>query len=135
MIFLVKSRSYLVTLIIAFTVFLTGCETSDATLRKGGHSEAYIQGFHDGRHSGMKEAGNYLEHMVKDTQRFSKDPEYREGWLAGEAEGKRMQQEANAAVGTYHGNKIRKDSELDPNAIGKDVTKDVDTKTLENLYK
>jgi len=45
-----------------------------------------------------------------------------------------MQQEANAAVGTYHGYKIQKDAELDPNAIGKDVTKDVDPKTLENLY-
>jgi len=135
MMFFAKSPSYIFTLIIAFTLFLTGCETSDATLRKGGHSEAYIQGFHDGRHSGMKEAGNYLEHMVKDAQRFSKDAGYREGWLAGEAEGKQMQQEADAAVGTYHGYKIQKDAEVDPNAIGKDVTKDVDTSTIKNLYK
>ena len=38
---LAKSPSYVFTLIIAFTLFLTGYETSDATLRKDGHSEAY----------------------------------------------------------------------------------------------
>jgi len=131
----VQLRNYVLGLVVGFSVLLTGCETSDATLRKGGHSEAYIQGFHDGRHSGMKEAGNYLEHMVKDTRRFAEDPEYREGWLAGEDEGMRMQKEANAAVGGYHGYKIQKESEVDANAIGKDVMKDVDTKSLENLYK
>lgn len=46
-----------------------------------------------------------------------------------------MQQEANAAVGDCHGYKIQKDAEIDPNAICKDVTKDVDTSTLRNLYK
>ena len=46
-----------------------------------------------------------------------------------------MQEAANAAVGGYHGYKIQKESEVDANAIGKDVTKDVDTKSLENLYK
>ena len=46
-----------------------------------------------------------------------------------------MQKEANAAVGGYHGYKIQKESEVDANAIGKDVTKDVDPSTLENLYK
>ena len=131
----VTLRNYVLGLVVAFSVLLTGCETSDATLRKGGHSEAYIQGFHDGRHSGMKEAGNYLEHRVKDVQRFAEDTEYKEGWLAGEAEGIRMQEAANAAVGTYHGRKIQKESEVDADAIGKDVMKDVDTKSLENLYK
>ena len=78
MIFITKSPDYVFTVIIAFALFLTGYETSDATLRKGRHGEAYILGFHDGRHSGMKEAGNYLEHMVKDTQRFAKDANYSE---------------------------------------------------------
>lgn len=131
----VKLGSYVLGLVVGFSVLLTGCETSDAALRKGGHSEAYIQGFHDGRHTGMKEAGNYLEHKVKDTQRFAEDAEYKEGWLAGEAEGMRMQKDANAAVGTYHGSKIQKEAEPDANAIGKDVMKDVDPATLDNLYK
>jgi hypothetical protein len=131
----VTLRNYVLGLVVAFSVLLTGCETSDATLRKGGHSEAYIQGFHDGRHSGMKEAGNYLEHVVKDVQRYAEDAQYREGWLSGEAEGIRMQEAANAAIGGYHGRKIQKESEVDANAIGKDVMKDVDTKSLENLYK
>ena len=71
----------------ALALIVMGCETSDATLRDAGRNEAYIIGFHDGRHSGMKEAGNYLEHMVKDTKRFEEDADYREGWLAGEQEG------------------------------------------------
>ena len=70
---------------------ISGCETTDTTLRESGRSEAYITGFHDGRHSGMKEAGNYLEHMVKDGKRFEEDAEYRAGWLAGEQEGIRIQ--------------------------------------------
>ena len=45
------------------TVLLSGCETSDVTLRDQGRSESYIMGFHDGRHSGMQEAGNYLDHI------------------------------------------------------------------------
>jgi hypothetical protein len=66
-------------------------------------SDAYITGFHYARHSGMKEAGNYLEHVVKDRQRFEEDAEYRTGWLAGEQEGIRIQQQADAAVGTAEG--------------------------------
>ncbi len=132
---LFKLPSYIFALIIAFIPLLTGCVTSDATLREGGHSEAYIQGFHDGRHSGMKEAGNYLEHMVKDTQRFAEDAEYRGGWLAVEAEGIRIQQEANSVGSAYSGYKVRKEVEkTQPDAIGRDVMKDVDTSTLENLY-
>ena len=57
-------------------MMLGGCGTSDGTLREQGRNESYIMGFHDGRHSGMKEAGNYLEHIVKDTQRFKDDAEY-----------------------------------------------------------
>jgi hypothetical protein len=83
-----KSIGYIVALMVAFPSLMSGCATSDATLREGGHNEAYIQGFHDGRHSGMNEAGNYLEHMVKDTRKFAEDPDYRAGWDAGEAEGK-----------------------------------------------
>ena len=135
MMFKFQLHSYMFPLIITFALFLTGCATSDATLREHGYSESYIQGFHDGRHSGMKEAGNYLEHVVKDVQRYAEDAQYREGWLSGEAEGIRMQEAANAAIGGYHGRKIQKESEVDANAIGKDVMKDVDTKSLENLYK
>ena len=119
-------------------MLIAGCATSDATLRKEGHSEAYILGFHDGRHSGMKEAGNYFEHMVKDTQRFANDAEYKEGWIAGEAEGIRIQKESNAGSGAYYGNKIKKETDKHtPNAhgIGKKVMKDVDTSTLKNLEK
>ena len=133
-----KSLNYVLALIVCFSVFVTGCATSDATLREGGHSEAYIQGFHDGRHSGMKEAGNYLERVVKDTRRFVDDAEYRAGWLDGEAEGIRIQQQANSASGVYSGYKIGKEAEKskpDADAIGHDVMKGVDPSTLEGLYK
>ncbi len=116
---------------------LAGCETTDATLRETGKSEAYITGFHDGRHSGMKEAGNYLEHMVKDTKRFEENAEYREGWLAGEMEGIEIQRQSNAAVGSAAGYQISKDakksSQHDIDKAINSATKDIDTDTLKNL--
>ena len=131
-----KSLRCVFALIIALASFMTGCATSDATLRERGLNEAYIQGFHDGRHSGMKEAGNYLEHMVKDIQRFEEDAEYREGWLAGEAEGIRIQQEANAVGGAYSGYGIQKEVDKSrPDAVGRDYLKGVDPSTLKGLEK
>jgi len=137
MIFLLQSHRYILALIVAFTLFLNGCATSDATLRESGHSEAYIQGFHDGRHSGMAEAGNYLEHVVKNSQRYANDAEYMTGWLVGEAEGKQMQEEANAAAGAYTGSQIKKEYKKshDYDAIGRDAMKGVAPKSLEPLYK
>ena len=114
---------------------LTGCATSDSSLRDSGKSEAYILGFHDGRHSGMKEAGNYLEHMVKDQQRFDTDPDYKSGWLDGEAECKRMQQQADAAVGNAGAYQIGKDVEKSQHDMAKDAVKGVDTSGLEVLRK
>ena len=63
-----------IVLALGLSVFLFGCATSDSALRESGHVEAYLQGFHDGRHSGMREAGNYFEHIVKDAERFQKIP-------------------------------------------------------------
>ena len=114
-----------------------GCETTDSALQDSGKSEAYITGFHDGRHSGMKEAGNYLEHMVKDVQRYETDTDYREGWLAGEQEGIRIQNQANAAVGSAGGYQIAKDAdksvEKDIKKAGKSATENVDTESLKVL--
>ena len=138
MTYLIKSFCYVFVFIVAFPPLLSGCATSDATLRESGHSEAYIQGFHDGRHSGMNEAGNFLEHMVKDTQQFADNPDYRAGWHAGEAEGIRMQQEANSASGGYSNDNVRKEikkSQPNANAIGRDVMKDVDPSTFDSLNK
>ena len=137
MIFHYKLRNNTLPWIIGITLLLAGCATSDSTLREQGHSESYIQGFHDGRHSGMAEAGNYLEHVVKNSQRYANDAEYRAGWLAGEAEGKQMQEEANAAAGAYTGSQIEKEYKKshDYDAIGSDAIKGVDPKSLEPLYK
>jgi hypothetical protein len=137
MIFLFKSLRCVSALVIGFAFFMTGCATSDATLRERGLSESYIQGFHDGRHSGMAEAGNFLDHVVKNSQRYANDAEYRAGWLAGEAEGKQMQEEANAATGGYTASQINNEYKKshDYDAIGRDATKGVDPKSLEPLYK
>lgn len=129
---------FLPSVVVVFTLMLcVGCQTSDATLRESGKTEAYITGFHDGRHSGMKEAGNYLEHMVKDAKRFEEDVDYRQGWLDGEQEGIRIQNQANAAVGGAQGYKITKDAEKstkhDINKSIKQSTKDIDTDALKNL--
>ena len=118
-------------------LLVVGCQTSDATLREQGRSDAYVVGFHDGRHSGMQEEGNFLEHFVRDQTRFESDPEYHEGWLAGEAEGIRIQDESNAAVGVYPSYKIGQDMDraTDYERIGKDAVKDVDTSSLKALEK
>ncbi len=118
-------------------MILAGCQTSDATLREQGRSDAYVVGFHDGRHSGLQEEGNFLEHFVRDQMRFESDAEYREGWLAGEAEGKRIQQESNAAVGVYSSYKVGQevDKSTDYDKIGKKAVKDVDTSALNKLEK
>ena len=127
--------SWMATVLLALAS--AGCETTDATLRDTGRSEAYITGFHDGRHSGMKEAGNYLEHMVKDSQRFETDADYRDGWLAGEQEGIRIQQQADAAVGSAAGYKIVKDADKSVNKdikkAGREATENVDTESLKVL--
>jgi hypothetical protein len=114
-------------------IALTGCGTSDGALRDQGRSESYILGFHDGRHSGMKEAGNYLEHMVKDVHRFEEDVEYRSGWLAGEAEGKRMQEQANAAASSYNAGKAADKAGPHPHDAMEKAMKGVDTEQLKAL--
>lgn len=116
-------------------VLLGGCETSDGTLREQGHNESYIMGFHDGRHSGMKEAGNYLEHMVKDSQRFKEDADYRAGWLAGEVEGLRMQEQANAATNSYNAGKAADKAGPHPEDAMKDAMQGVNTDDLRVLEK
>jgi hypothetical protein len=84
----------------------------------------------------MAEAGNYFEHVVKNSKRYTNDAEYRAGWHAGEAEGKQLQAEANAAAGSYSGYQVNKEYKKshDYDAIGRDATKGVDPKSLEPLY-
>lgn len=126
-----------------FSVFLiTACGTTDTTLRDAGRSEAYVTGFHDGRHSGMQEAGNEWEHYIRDEQRFETDKEYQAGWLAGEAEGKRMQAQAKAvgeaAAGTYTGYRVGKEADKagpHPEKAAKEAMKGVDTDVLKSLEK
>ena len=117
------------------TIMFAGCGTSDGTLREGGRSESYIMGFHDGRHTGMKEAGNYLEHIVQDTQRFEDEADYKAGWLAGEAEGIRMQEQANAASNSYNAGKAADKAGPHPHDAMEDAMKGVNTNDLKVLQK
>ena len=117
------------------SLVLLACGTTDGSLREQGRSESYITGFHDGRHSGMKEAGNYLEHIVKDTQRFKEDADYQSGWLAGEAEGKRIQEQSDAAVNSYNAQKIADQAAPNPEDAAKEAMKGVDTDALKALEK
>ncbi|MEP0203202.1 MAG: hypothetical protein ABJ084_02565 [Halioglobus sp.] len=124
----------------ALLVLLSACGTTDATLQQQGHSQSYITGFHDGRHSGMKEEGNNYETYIKDTARFESDTDYREGWLAGEAEGRVLQDQAvaagNAAAGAYSAHQIGKEIDKnDPDKIAKDAVKGIDTDSLKSLEK
>ena len=124
-----------------FFIILVACGTTDTAMREQGHTDSYVQGFHDGRHTGMKEAGNNFEHYMRDEIRFKEDAEYKAGWLAGEEEGKRLEDQAEkigaAAAGAYSGNKINEEvkKEQDFDQIGKDALKGVDTSGLEALEK
>lgn len=117
---------------------LAGCGTTDSSLQEQGRSQAIITGFHDGRHSGLREAGNRYEHYVKDVERFESDADYKAGWLAGEAEGKKIQAQAvtvgNAAAGAYSAHQVGEEiNKNDPEKVAKDALKGVDTGTLKSL--
>lgn len=128
--------------VLAVSIVLSACGTTDASLQQQGHDQSYITGFHDGRHSGMQEAGNHYEHYIKDTLRFESDDEYRNGWLAGEVEGKKLQAQAvaagNAAAGAAAGYSIGKEADKagpHPHDAMKSATKGVDTEVLNSLGK
>ena len=117
---------------------LAACGTTDSALQEQGRSQSYIIGFHDGRHSGIKEAGNPYEYYVKDVERFESDADYREGWLAGEAEGKKLQAQAvtagSAAAGAAAGYSMGKEvHKHDPDKVARDAVKGVDTEALKGL--
>lgn len=130
------SKITIALLILSFSL-LAGCGTTDSTLREQGRSESYVLGFHDGRHSGMKEEGNLFEQFIRDEASFENDPDYRNGWLAGEKEGQKLQYEANIASAAYSGYEAGKayDKATDMDRIGRDAVKDIDTSTLNQLEK
>lgn len=116
---------------------LSGCGTTDTAMREQGRSESYVLGFHDGRHSGMKEEGNRFEQFIRHEASFENDPDYRDGWLDGEKEGQTLQYEANIASAAYSGYQAGKayDRSHDVNKISEDALKDIDTSSLKNLEK
>ena len=116
---------------------LAGCGTTDTAMREQGRSESYVLGFHDGRHSGMKEEGNVFEQFIRDQSSFENNPEYRDGWLAGEKEGQKLQYEANitsAAYSDYQAGKAY-DRSNNIDKIANDAIKDIDTSDLNELKK
>ena len=119
-------------------LLLSACETTDGQLQQRGYNPGYIEGFHDGRHSGIAEAGNPYDHYIRDTERFAEDQEYHNGWLEGEAEGKKLQAQADAVSGTMSGAIISGgvNNELDkqdPKRVGEKVLKNTDTSGLKDL--
>jgi len=128
--------------LIIFSLFtLTACGTTDSALMDQGRSESYVIGFHDGRHSGMSEEGNRYEHYIKDESRFSTDPNYKQGWIDGESEGKKLQDQATsigqAIGGAYSGVQINKEAKKsrDFDKVSKDAVKGVDITGMEKLGK
>mgnify|MGYP001552989398 FL=1 len=127
----------IIALVVMSLGVLAGCGTTDTAMREQGRSESYVLGFHDGRHSGMKEEGNLFEQFIRDEAGFENDPDYRAGWLDGEKEGQKLQYEANIASATYSGYQAGKAYERsnDVNRISEDALKDIDTSSLKNLEK
>jgi len=126
-------------LLVISTVLFHGCGTTDSQLLEQGHTASFVQGFHDGRHSGMQVAGNEFEHYIRDHDRFESDQEYENGWIEGEAEGIRLQQRAmevgNIAAGAYQGHQIGKevDKQTDPDSAARKAVRNVDTSGLDSL--
>lgn len=120
--------------VLLFSVLVLGCGTSDSALRDSGHNTSYIQGFHDGRHSGMQEAGNEFETYIRDEQRFVSDQDYKLGWQDGEREGQRIQHQATSIgegiAGAYP---TKKNNTPDFDKVAKDAIKGVDTSEFKNL--
>lgn len=120
---------------------LASCGTTDSSLKNSGHSMTYIQGFHDGRHSGMKEAGNSYEVFIKDYQRFESDSDYQRGWLAGETEGKQLQLQAvkygNAVGAAYTGVQVGKayKKSTDFDKVAQDAVQGLDPESVKALEK
>ncbi|MCK8080642.1 hypothetical protein [Vibrio sp. 1CM24A] len=119
--------------LILLVFILSGCGTSDSELIESGYNTSYIQGFHDGRHSGMQESGNSFESYIKDGKRFESDSDYKQGWIAGESEGKKLQAEATAIGKGAAASYPQKSTTTDLDDIAKDTLKGVDTSGLENL--
>ncbi|MFS1460882.1 hypothetical protein BCU40_006575 [Vibrio lentus] len=94
---------------------------------------AYVQGFHDGRHSGMQEAGNNFETFIKDQKRFESDTDYKQGWIAGESEGKRLQDEATSFGKDVAGSYSPKSEATNSGDVAKEALKGVDTSGLKSL--
>ena len=122
-------------------VLLAACGTTDSQLQQSGHSQGYITGFHDGRHSGMQEQGNSFEHYIRDHERYSSDPEYKAGWDEGEAEGIKLQAQATAigtgAAAGMTASSVGKqvDKQTDGDRAARKALKHTDTSGLENLGK
>ncbi|MEZ8601098.1 hypothetical protein [Vibrio splendidus] len=111
----------------------SGCGTSDSALIDSGHNESYIQGFHDGRHSGMQETGNSFEDYIKDQNRFNSDADYKQGWLAGESEGKKLQDEATSIGKGLASSYPQKNKLMNSDDVAKEALKSIDTSGLESL--
>ena len=133
----------LVALVVALVLALSlaACGTTDSQLLQEGHNPAYVQGFHDGRHSGMQEAGNRYETYIRDHERFENDGDYRDGWLAGESEGRRLQEQAvkfgNIAAGAYQTERVMKEADKagDVDRAAREAVRGVDTTELDSLGK
>ena len=135
------SRIILVALALLLPLLMVACQTTDNSMQEQGKSLAYIQGFHDGRHSGMREAGNNWEHYLRDEVRFKEEADYKSGWQAGEQEGIELQNQAtaigSAIGGTYTNSQINKevDKNTDYDGIAEDTVNSMDTSGLGNLGK
>lgn len=94
-----RSLSLLKRLAIAglMPISLTACTFNSQSLSGSYVGDSYMMGFHDGRHSGLKNAGDASESTIKDVTRFAEDAGYRDGWLAGEKEGQRIEREFRAS--------------------------------------
>ena len=81
------------------------------------------------------ELQNRLDVVQTENVRFKDDVDYQAGWLAGETEGIRMQEQANAASNSYNASKAADKAGPHPHDAMKDAMKGVNTDDLKVLEK
>ena len=74
-----------------------------------------------------------LENYIKDQKRYESDVDYKEGWLAGESEGKKLQAEAVAIGKGAASGYPQKSETTNLDDVAKEALQGVDTSSLKNL--
>ncbi|MCD9485466.1 hypothetical protein GLP25_20100 [Photobacterium phosphoreum] len=81
----------------------------------------------------MQEGGNSFENYIKDENRYESDADYKQGWLAGELEGQKLQAEATTVSKGITGSYPKKSETVNLDDVAKEALKGIDTSGIQSL--